>query len=136
MAAGGSGLGGLTYALATNAMISNLGLDWAFRILAIVSFVVNWACSLTVKDRNKAVGAIHVAFHLPLFKRVEYWLFIGWGFFGLISYIIVVFSLTDYAQVVGFTASQGSIAAAVFNCEFTPSTGPPYEPVLTDFAGL
>ncbi|KAM7190635.1 Major facilitator superfamily domain containing protein [Naviculisporaceae sp. PSN 640] len=115
LAAGGSGLGGLTYSLATNTMISTLGLDWAFRILAIVSFVVNGACSLTVKDRNKAVGAIHIPIHLPLFKRLEYWLFIGWGFFGLISYIIVVFSITDYAQVVGLTASQGSIAAAVFN---------------------
>ncbi|KAM7184034.1 Major facilitator superfamily domain containing protein [Rhypophila sp. PSN 637] len=115
IAAGGSGLGGLTYSLATNAMISNLGLAWAFRILAIISFVANGACTLTVRDRNKAVGAIHVAFHLPLFKRIEYWFYIGWGFFGIISYIIVVFSITDYAQVVGFTATQGSIAAAVFN---------------------
>lgn len=81
--------------------------------------MVNGACSLAVRDRNKAVGAIHVAFHLPLFKRVEYWLFIGWGFFGIISYIIVVFSLTDYAQKVGFSADQGSVVAAVFNCEFS-----------------
>lgn len=114
---GGSGLGGLTYSLATNAMITNLGLAWSFRILAIVSFVVNGACSLTVRDRNKAVGAVHIAIHMPLFRRAEYWLLLGWGFFGIISYIIVVFSITDYALSVGFTASQGSIVAAVFNCE-------------------
>ncbi|KAK4154025.1 major facilitator superfamily domain-containing protein [Chaetomidium leptoderma] len=111
----GSGFGGLIYSLATNAMISNLGLAWAFRILAILAFVVNGACSLILRDRNKAVGAVHIAFHKDLFKHFEFWLFIGWGFFGLLSYVIVVFSITDYAQSVGFTASQGSLAAAIFN---------------------
>ncbi|AEO65814.1 uncharacterized protein THITE_2113289 [Thermothielavioides terrestris NRRL 8126] len=115
VATSGSGLGGLTYALATNAMISQLGLAWAFRILAIIAFVVNGVCSLTLRDRNHAVGAIHVPFHKGLFKRFEFWLFVGWGFFGLLSYVIVVFSITDYAQSMGFTASQGSLAAAMFN---------------------
>jgi MFS family permease len=113
----GSGFGGLTYALGTNAMISNLGLAWAFRILAILAFVVNGACSLVLRDRNKAVGAVHIPFHKDLFKRLEFWLFICWGLFGLLGYVIVVFSITDYAQSVGFTASQGSLAAAIFNCK-------------------
>lgn len=117
VATSGSGLGGLTYSLATNAMITRLGLPWAFRVLAILAFVVNGACSLTLRDRNKAVGAVHVPFHKDLFRRFEFWLFVGWGFFGLLSYVIVVFSLTDYAQSVGFTASQGSLAAAMFNCK-------------------
>ncbi|KAH6649955.1 major facilitator superfamily domain-containing protein [Chaetomium tenue] len=111
----GSGFGGLTYALGTNAMISNLGLAWAFRILAILAFVVNGACSLILRDRNKAVGAVHIPFHKDLFKRLEFWLFVGWGFFSLLGYVIVVFSITDYAQSVGFTASQGSLAASIFN---------------------
>ncbi|KAH6845181.1 major facilitator superfamily domain-containing protein [Chaetomium sp. MPI-CAGE-AT-0009] len=111
----GSGFGGLIYALGTNAMISNLGLAWAFRILAILAFVVNGACSLVLRDRNKAVGAVHIPFHKGLFKRLEFWLFVGWGFFGLLAYVIVVFSITDYAQSVGFTASQGSLAASLFN---------------------
>lgn len=115
----GSGFGGLIYALATNAMIQNLGLEWAFRIIAIISFVVNGAVSLILRDRNKAVGAIHVAFHLPLIKKPEFWLYMSWGFFSMIGYVITVFSLTDYAQSVGFAASKGSIVAAVFNCEYS-----------------
>ncbi len=112
----GSGFGGLIYSLATNAMIENLGLEWAFRILAILAFVVNGACSLTVRDRNHAVGSVLVAFHTELFRRIEYWFFLGWGFLSIIGYTIVVFSLTDYAQVVGFTATEGSIVSAIFNC--------------------
>lgn len=129
----GSGFGGLVYSLATNAMISNLGLAWAFRILAILAFVVNGACSLVLRDRNKQVGAVHIAFHMDLFKHFEYWLFLGWGFFILIGYVIVVFSLTDYAQVVGFAASQGSLVSAIFN--LSQGLGRPIIGLVSDRVG-
>ncbi|KAL2879086.1 hypothetical protein SGCOL_005506 [Colletotrichum sp. CLE4] len=115
IATAGSGLGGLIYSLGSNAMIRNIGLPWAFRILAILSFVVNGTCCLMMKDRNKALGSVHVAFHKDIFKRIEFWLFVAWGFFGLFGYVISVFSLADYAQTVGFNASQGSIVSAMFN---------------------
>ncbi|KAL2760043.1 hypothetical protein ACRALDRAFT_2038769 [Sodiomyces alcalophilus JCM 7366] len=111
----GSGFGGLVYSLASNAMIDSVGLAWAFRILAILSFVVNGICCLLMRDRNKAVGSVLAAFRLDLFRRKEYLLFLSWGFFTLIGYVIVLFSLSDYAQSVGFSASQGSIIAAVLN---------------------
>lgn len=119
----GSGFGGLTYSLAANAMIDRLGLDWAFRILAILAFVVNGICSFTARDRNKEVGAVYVAFHAELFRKIEFYMFLAWGFFSLLGYVIVVFSLADYSQTVGFTATQGSIVAAIFNCKSNGKTG-------------
>ncbi|KAK4130412.1 MFS general substrate transporter, partial [Trichocladium antarcticum] len=115
VATSGSGFGGLIYSLGTNAMISNIGLAWALRILAIIAFVVIGSASLVVRDRNKAVGAVHVAFHKDLFKQGNFLLFVGWGFFAIFGYVIVVFSITDYALQMGFSADQGSIAAAMFN---------------------
>jgi MFS family permease len=50
ISAAGSGIGGLIYSLATNAMIQSIGLGWAFRVLAIVSFGVNVICTLVVRD--------------------------------------------------------------------------------------
>lgn len=117
IASAGSGLGGLIYSLASTAMIRNIGLPWAFRILAVLSFVVNGACCALMRDRNKALGSVHAAFHTELFRRVEFWLFMAWGFFSLFGYVIVVFSLADFVQTVGFNASQGSIASAMFNRE-------------------
>lgn len=119
----GSGFGGLVYALATNAMISRLGLAWAFRVLAIISFIVNGFCSAILKDRNKAIGAVHVAFDRSLLKKAEYWLYLFWGFFSMLGYVITVFSLADYCQQVGFTAQQGSIVSAMFNCESLAAVG-------------
>lgn len=115
MGSAGSGFGGLTYSLAANAMITSLGLSWAFRILAIIAFVVNGISSFLARDRNREVGAVHRAFHPELFKKVDLYLFLAWGFFSILGYIVVVFSLANYASSVGFTATQGSILAAMFN---------------------
>ncbi|KAI5862678.1 MFS general substrate transporter [Durotheca rogersii] len=113
--ASGSGFGGLCYSLATNAMISRVGLPWTFRILAIVCFVVNSAASYFIRDRNKAIGSVHVAFDWRLFKRLPFLLFQAWAFLSLIAYVILVYSIVDYCQSVGLSASQASLAAALFN---------------------
>ncbi|KAL2290851.1 hypothetical protein FJTKL_14807 [Diaporthe vaccinii] len=129
----GSGFGGLTYSLAAHAMIENLGLPWAFRILAILAFAVNGVCSFLARDRNKEVGAIHQAFHKDLFKRMELYLYLAWGFFSILGYIVVVFSLASYASAVGFTANQGSIIAAIFN--LSQGLGRPVIGLLSDKVG-
>jgi MFS family permease len=117
IAASGSGFGGLTYSLATNAMIESLGLAWAFRVLAIIAFVVNGTCALLMRDRNKQVGAVYVAFHKDVFKKLEFYLMVFWAFFSLLGYVIVVFSLPDYGETVGLSASQASLIGALFNSE-------------------
>lgn len=133
LAAGGSGFGGVVYSLATNAMIKNIGLPWAFRILALVVLVVNCGCALVVKDRNKQLKAVQVAFHTALFKRPEYILLVLWAFFSILAYIIVVFSLPDYCQTVGLSATQGSIIAALYN--LSQGLGRPLIGLLSDSCG-
>lgn len=129
----GSGFGGLTYSLATNAMIRNISLAWAFRILAIVSFAANMVSVVLVRDRNKLVGSVHVPFRLSLLRRVEYVLLVVWAFFSILGYIIIIFSLPDYAEAVGGTASQGSIVAAMFN--LSQGLGRPLIGFLSDPVG-
>ncbi|KAI9756249.1 MAG: hypothetical protein M4579_003916 [Chaenotheca gracillima] len=115
IATGGSGIGGIIYSLGTNAIIQKLGLAWAFRILAILQFTVNFTCALLIKDRNKAVGARNVPFDHRLFKRKEFLLLLGWGFFSMLGYIVLLFSLPNYALSVGLTSHQGSVIAAMIN---------------------
>ncbi|KAK0104698.1 hypothetical protein ONS95_004971 [Cadophora gregata] len=115
IAAAGSGIGGLIYSLATNAMIQSIGLGWAFRILAIISCFFNILCTILIRDRNKLVGSVQMAFDVKLFKRVEFLLLLGWGFFSMLGYIVLLFSLPSYARSVGLTASQGSVIGALLN---------------------
>ncbi|PTB68798.1 MFS general substrate transporter [Trichoderma citrinoviride] len=115
IAAAGSGLGGLVYSFAAGAMIQNLGLAWAFRILGIIAFVVNFICSLLVKDRNKIVGSTHIAFKSTLLTRPEFLLFILFGWFSILGYSVVIFSLANYANEIGLDSSQAALINAFFN---------------------
>lgn len=115
IATAGSGIGGLIYSLGTNAMIQSIGLGWAFRVLAILAFAVNTICTILIRDRNKAVGAVHGAFDVKLLKRVEFLLLLGWGFFSMLGYIVLLFSLPNYARSIGLSAQQGSVVGALLN---------------------
>lgn len=117
----GSGTGGLIYSLSIQRMIDSLGVSWAFRILAFVSFVVNGSATLFLRDRNHALGSVHKGFNTGLFRRTDFCLFLAWGFFSQFGFGITIFSMSDFAQTMGFTSQQGSYASAAFNCMFLQS---------------
>lgn len=111
----GSGMGGLVYSLATGAMIRTIGLSWAFRVLGILACVVNGICALLIRDRNKIIGASQLAFDVSLLKRPEYLLLLGYGWFSMLAYVTLIFSLANYAESVGLSSSQASIISALLN---------------------
>ena len=133
IATAGSGLGGMMYSLATNAMIDSLGVEWAFKILGILACAVNVVCAVLIKDRNKAIGASQLAFDYRLFKRPEFLLIMGWGFFSMMGYITLLFSLPNYAVSIGLSAKQGSIIGALLN--LGQGLGRPVVGVFSDNAG-
>ena len=115
VAAAGSGLGGLVYSLASGAMIESLGVQWAYRILGIIVFVVNVICTILIKDRNKIIGSRQAPFDTALFKRTEYILLLGYGWFSMLGYVVLIFSLANYANSIGLSSSHASLASAIFN---------------------
>lgn len=115
IATAGSGIGGLVYSLATSAMIRNLGLAWAFRILGILAAVVNGLCAITIRDRYSVIGKPSRGIDAGLLKRLEYWMVLGFGWFSMLGYIVMLFSLANYATSIGLTSSQGSTIAALLN---------------------
>ncbi len=129
----GSGLGGMMYSLATNTMIDKLGVQWAFRILGILACGVNLVCAMLIRDRNKQIGSIQLAFDYTLFKKPEFLLLLGWGFFSMMGYITLLFSLPNYAVSIGLSAQQGSIIGALLN--LGQGLGRPVVGVTSDYAG-
>ena len=113
--AAGSGLGGLIYSLAANAMIQRISLGWALRILGIVTGSVNFICAMLLRDRNKQIGTNQNAFQSSLFKRPEVLAVLMWGFFSMLGYVVLLFSLPNYGTSIGLTAAQGSTLAAILN---------------------
>ena len=109
----GSGFGGLVYSLAANAMIQRLGLAWAFRILGIVSGAVNLVSAILIRDRNAHIGTSQLPFDYRLLKRPEFVLVQIYGFFNQLAYVVLLFSLPNYANNVGLSSQQGSIVGAL-----------------------
>ncbi|KAJ5190789.1 uncharacterized protein N7498_009774 [Penicillium cinerascens] len=131
--AAGSGLGGLIYSLAVGAIIPRFGLPWAFRILGIIACVVNLVCANLLRDRNKLVGSRLTAFHLPLLRRPEFLLFLGWGVFSMLGYVAVLFSVANFALSVGLTSHQGSVVSALLN--LGQGLGRPFVGMFSDRLG-
>lgn len=113
--ASGSGFGGLLYSLAAGAMIESIGIAWCFRILGILALAVNAVCITLIRDRHKIIGSRHKAFDTKLFMRPEYLLLNGYGFFSMLGYIALVFSLADYGRSIGLNPSQTSLVSAMLN---------------------
>ncbi|OAQ63016.1 MFS transporter (Mch2) [Pochonia chlamydosporia 170] len=129
----GSGLGGLLYSFAAGAMIRNMGLDWAFRILGILAFVVNTACILLIKDRNKIIGSSQLAFDTTLLKRPEFLLLLGFGWFSMLGYVVLIFSLANYANEIGLGSSEAALISAFFN--LGQGVGRPFVGYFSDRTG-
>jgi len=115
ISAAGSGIGGISFSLGTNAMLKKFGLAWTFRTTAIIAFVVNTTCSLLLRDRNKQINPNQKSFDTKLLRRKEFLLITGWGFFSMLGYIVILYSLPSYGVSVGLTKTQGSIMGAMLN---------------------
>lgn len=115
VSASGSGFGGLLYSLAAGGMIESIGISWCFRVLGILALAVNTICITLIRDRHKVIGSRHAALDTKLFKRPEYLLLNGYGFFSMLGYIALVFSLADYGRSIGLNPSQTSVVSAMLN---------------------
>lgn len=115
IAAAGSGLGGLIYSLGANAMIDSIGLPWAFRTLGIICFVVNSTCAFVIRDRNKQIKPNKAFFNYRYFANLDFLLLSCWTFLSILGYVVLIFSLANYARSIGLSSSQGSVISALLN---------------------
>lgn len=115
VSAAGSGIGGLIFSLSTGKMIDSLGLGWALRITGIVTLFVNLAAVSLVRDRDEFVKPSYAIFDWRLLKRLDVLLLLAWAFVMLFGYIIIQFSLSDFARSLGLSQSQADLVTALLN---------------------
>lgn len=113
--ASGTGLGALVYSLASQKMLTTIGLAWAFRVLAIVQFAVNLVASLLLRDRNKEVGSTHRPFSPGLMKRPEFLCLQLWSFLATVGYTALAFSVSPQAVSIGLSPDKAALLNALFN---------------------
>ncbi|KAM0226714.1 hypothetical protein ACHAPO_012131 [Fusarium lateritium] len=130
----GAAFGGTVYSLAAGAIIRNLGLHWALRILGILAFAVNTSMIILIRDRNKvSAGVTRNPFQGTHFRIGGFWLLIGFGGFTMLGYFILIFTLASFANHLGLDSSQASVVSAIFNLGQT--VGRPLVGYLSDRFG-
>lgn len=115
ISAAGSGVGGAVFAWGSEAVIQHLGLNWALRITAIVVSVANVLAILVIRDRNRAIRPAQLAFDTQLLRRYDVLLLLSWAFMSMLGYIVLLFSLSDFALSIGLSRSQATDLVGLLN---------------------
>lgn len=126
---GGAGLGGVVFSLSINKLIDTTGDQrWALRMCGIVTGSAATFAALILRPRKRTntplkstltkdfvLANAKIMFNFKVFRRYPLAILALWFLVILMTYIILLFSLAPYAQLVGLSASQGSNITAILN---------------------
>jgi len=111
----GSGVGGALFAWATGSMIERLSAAWALRITCFIAFAANTIATVLLRDRNEHVRPSQLALDKRLLVRLDVWLLLLWAFVSMLGYMVLLFSLADFAVTIGLTNSQSTTIIGLLN---------------------
>ncbi|KAI0395043.1 MFS transporter, MCP family, solute carrier family 16, member 6 [Xylariaceae sp. FL0594] len=113
--AAGSGIGGLVVCFATEGLLSTVGLTWSLRVTAAVVLLVNLIATLLIRSRNREIEPNLQVFNFHLLAAYQVQLLLGWSVIIMFGYISLMFTLSDYALVIGRSNQDSAVVAAVLN---------------------
>lgn len=114
LAATGTGVGGLTYALVAGHMIDTMSTGMALRIIAIISFGVTFVASIFIQDRNEYIEPKYSPFDMSLLKKPRFVLLFFFLAFNLLGETIILTQIPSYGAIVlNLSGSRVSIIGAM-----------------------
>lgn len=93
----------------------SISLAWSLRITGITCFTANLCATLLVRDRNSSVKPSQVGFATYLLRRYEVILLLLYSFVNMLGYMILLYSLSNYAVSIGLSQAQASNITAILN---------------------
>ncbi|VEU21893.1 DEKNAAC102811 [Brettanomyces naardenensis] len=121
----GAGAGGMVFTLAAQALITQKSdFRWAMRMLGLTTLGLNLIVLAIIKERipvkrERSWKSFRKQFHVILNWRVmKRWHVIAltfWFAMGIVSYIVITFSLASFATFIGLSEVEGSHVTAIFN---------------------
>lgn len=121
------------FSFSTRAMIDRLSLSWSLRIIGIVSGGMNLLAMILIRSRNKQVQPKQNGFDVELLKRYDVLLLLAWAFVSMLGYIVLLFSLSDFARSIGLDDNQAASITAFLN--LGTALGRPFIGVISDQFG-
>jgi MFS family permease len=115
ISAAGSGVGGACFTWGTEAIIQRWGISWALRITGLIALVAQFIAITVVRDRNRAIKPTQLGFDTKLLRRGEVLLLLSWAFISMFGYVILLFSLSDFALSIGLSRPQATDIIGLLN---------------------
>lgn len=115
ISAAGSGVGGAVFAWATGTMIEQLSVAWSLRITCVIGFIANTIATTLIRDRNKHIQPPQLALDTRLLLRLDVWLLLSWAFTSMLGYVVLLYSLGDFAIAIGLSRSQSTMIIGLLN---------------------
>jgi MFS family permease len=130
VSAAGSGVGGAAFAWGTEAVIQRFGIGWALRITGVIALAANTAATAVIRDRNHVIRPSQLGFDTKLLRRYEVILLLAWAFISMLGYVVLLFSLSDFALSIGLTRAQATDVIGLLNVG--TAVGRPIIGILSD----
>jgi MFS family permease len=115
ISASGSGFGGMFFSWTTGVMLEHIGLRWTLRATGFMTLAANSVAVLLVRHRNHIVKPSQLAFDMKLLRRLDVFLLLSWAFVSMLGYIVLLFSLPDFATSIGLSQSEATNIAGFLN---------------------
>lgn len=130
ISAAGSGIGGVAFAWGSEAMIQRISIAWSLRITGIIAFVAIVAAVAVIRDRNHVIQPPQLAFDTKLLRRYDVLLLLAWAFSSMLGYVVLLFSLSDFALSIGFSRAQATDLIGFLN--LGTAIGRPFIGIMSD----
>ncbi|KAL5617963.1 hypothetical protein FOVSG1_000185 [Fusarium oxysporum f. sp. vasinfectum] len=111
----GSGVRGAAFTWGTAAMIKLQGLDWALRATGIITLVGIVIATLLLRHRNSQIQPNQRAFDIALLRSRAVALLLMWAFTTMFGYVVLLFSLSEFALAIGLSRKQATDIVGFLN---------------------
>ncbi|KAI9678690.1 MAG: hypothetical protein M1817_005747 [Caeruleum heppii] len=111
----GSGIGGIIFSFASGAMISSMSVAWSLRVTGIITGIMNLTAAMLIRHRNEVIKPPQRGFDKKLLRRYDVMLLLGWAFISTFGYIVLFFSLPDFALSIKLSSGQAAAVSAFLN---------------------
>lgn len=109
----GSGVGGIMFNLAIQAIIDNISLRWALIIQGIICTVCTWTGIILVKTRDAHVKPVFKTWDWDVMKTLPFIVMSLFVSITLLGYVILLYNLADFTISLGYSAKQGSVVTTM-----------------------
>ena len=120
LAASGSSTGGIIYPIVFYRLVDRIGFGWTVRVIGFISLATLLPACIVMKQRVKPAKARSIV-DTTAFSDAPFLIFVFGAFLGFISLYVVVFYISYYGEVTGYTDQKLSFylipilnAASVF----------------------